>query len=50
MDYDTLLSLPIPSLAADPSFLFLWVGSGAGEALGGSSGLGLERGREIMAK
>ncbi|EIW76676.1 MT-A70-domain-containing protein, partial [Coniophora puteana RWD-64-598 SS2] len=37
-----LQELPIPALAADPSFVFMWVGSGAGE--------GLERGREILAK
>ena len=29
-------------MSADPSFVFLWVGSGAGE--------GLERGREVIAK
>lgn len=40
--WDNLQNLPIPSLAADPSFVFLWVGSGAGE--------GLERGRDILAK
>jgi hypothetical protein len=40
--WDNLQELPIPSLAADPSFVFLWVGSGAGE--------GLERGREVLAK
>jgi mRNA (2'-O-methyladenosine-N6-)-methyltransferase len=40
--WDSLQELPIPSLAADPSFVFLWVGSGAGE--------GLERGREILAR
>jgi len=40
--WDNLQELPIPSLAADPSFIFLWVGSGAGE--------GLERGREVLAK
>ncbi|KAF8438546.1 MT-A70-domain-containing protein [Boletus edulis BED1] len=37
-----LQEFPIPSLAADPSFVFMWVGSGAGE--------GLERGREVLAK
>ena len=37
-----LEALPVAALAADPSFVFLWVGSGAGE--------GLERGREILAK
>ncbi|KAG0700505.1 MT-A70-domain-containing protein [Suillus ampliporus] len=40
--WDDLQALPVPSLAADPSFVFMWVGSGAGE--------GLERGREILAK
>jgi len=40
--WDNLQDLPIPSLAGDPSFVFLWVGSGAGE--------GLERGREVLAK
>lgn len=40
--WDDLQQLPIPSLAADPSFIFMWVGSGAGE--------GLERGREVLAK
>lgn len=40
--WDTLQAIPIPSLAADPSFVFLWVGSGAGE--------GLEKGREVLAK
>ncbi|KAJ7490513.1 hypothetical protein FB451DRAFT_1389298 [Mycena latifolia] len=33
-----LQELPIPAFAADPSFIFMWVGSGAGE--------GLESGRE----
>ncbi|KAL0579380.1 regulatory protein [Marasmius crinis-equi] len=40
--WDDLQALPVPSLAADPSFVFLWVGSGAGE--------GLERGRDVLAK
>ncbi|KAH7882188.1 MT-A70-domain-containing protein [Phlebopus sp. FC_14] len=40
--WDELQELPIPVLAADPSFIFMWVGSGAGE--------GLERGREVLAK
>ncbi|KAL0952732.1 hypothetical protein HGRIS_006963 [Hohenbuehelia grisea] len=40
--WDHLQELPVPSLAADQSFVFLWVGSGAGE--------GLERGREVLAK
>ncbi|KAG8999215.1 hypothetical protein FRB90_012133, partial [Tulasnella sp. 427] len=37
--WDELENLPIPTLAADPSFVFLWVGSGAGE--------GLEKGRAL---
>ncbi|KIJ18143.1 hypothetical protein PAXINDRAFT_71980 [Paxillus involutus ATCC 200175] len=40
--WEELQELPIPTLAADPSFVFMWVGSGAGE--------GLERGREVLAK
>lgn len=40
--WNDLQDLPIPSLAADPSFVLLWVGSGAGD--------GLERGREILAR
>ena len=40
--WEHLQELPVPSLAADPSFVFLWVGSGAGD--------GLERGREVLAK
>lgn len=40
--WQNLQELPVPSLAADPSFVFLWVGSGAGE--------GLERGREVLGK
>ena len=40
--WDTLQDLPLATLAADPSFVFLWVGSGAGD--------GLERGREVLAK
>ena len=40
--WDELEKLPIAQMSADPSFVFLWVGSGAGE--------GLERGREVIAK
>ncbi|KAF9508043.1 hypothetical protein BS47DRAFT_1350759 [Hydnum rufescens UP504] len=40
--WDNLLEYPVPALAAEPSFVFLWVGSGAGD--------GLERGREMLAK
>ena len=37
-----LQELPIPALSADPSFVLLWVGSGAGD--------GMERGREVLAR
>ena len=40
--WDRLQELPIPQLGADPSFILLWVGSGAGD--------GLEKGREVLAK
>lgn len=40
--WDDLVALPISQLASDPSFVFLWVGSGAGD--------GLERGRDVLAK
>ncbi|KAH8101335.1 MT-A70-domain-containing protein, partial [Cristinia sonorae] len=40
--WDDLQDMPIPNLAADPSFVLLWVGSGAGD--------GLERGRQVLAK
>ena len=40
--WDALTALPIPLLAGDPSFVFMWVGSGAGD--------GLERGREVLAR
>lgn len=42
IDWDQIASLPIPSLSADPSFIFLWVGHGNSD--------GLERGREVLAK
>ncbi|KAL9932988.1 hypothetical protein V8E36_008243 [Tilletia maclaganii] len=40
--WDELAQLPIPQLTAKESFVFLWVGSGAGD--------GLERGRELLSK
>jgi mRNA m6A methyltransferase non-catalytic subunit len=40
--WDQIAELPIPALAADPSFIFLWVGHGNSD--------GLERGREVLAK
>lgn len=39
--WDEVATLPVPRLAAKESFVFLWVGSGAGG--------GLERGRQILA-
>ncbi|CEH14156.1 Predicted N6-adenine methylase involved in transcription regulation [Ceraceosorus bombacis] len=41
-DWSQIASLPVSALAAKESFIFIWVGSGAGD--------GLERGREILAK
>lgn len=40
--WNDVQSMPIPALAAEPSFIFMWVGSGAGD--------GLERGREVLAR
>lgn len=40
--WDDIAALPVPQVAAKESFVFLWVGSGAGD--------GLERGREVLAK
>ncbi|CAE6475086.1 unnamed protein product [Rhizoctonia solani] len=40
--WNDVQAMPIPALAAEPSFVFMWVGSGAGD--------GLERGREVMAR
>ncbi|KAK0564107.1 regulatory protein, partial [Tilletia horrida] len=40
--WDDIAKLPIPQLTAKESFIFLWVGSGAGD--------GLERGRELISK
>ncbi|SPO32306.1 related to KAR4 - transcription factor required for gene regulation in response to pheromones [Ustilago trichophora] len=40
--WEEIASLPVPQLAAKESFVFLWVGSGAGD--------GLERGREVLAR
>lgn len=40
--WDNIAALPVPQVAAKESFVFLWVGSGAGD--------GLERGREVLAK
>lgn len=42
ISWDQIAELPVPSLAADPSFVFLWVGHGSSD--------GLERGREVLAK
>lgn len=40
--WNDVQAMPIPALAAEPSFIFMWVGSGAGD--------GLERGREVLAR
>ncbi|KAJ1300679.1 hypothetical protein OPQ81_002326 [Rhizoctonia solani] len=40
--WNDVQAMPIPALAAEPSFVFMWVGSGAGD--------GLERGREVLAR
>ncbi len=40
--WEEIAALPVPQLAAKESFVFLWVGSGAGD--------GLERGREVLAR
>ncbi|KAF8762041.1 Oxysterol-binding protein [Rhizoctonia solani] len=40
--WNDVQAMPIPVLAAEPSFVFMWVGSGAGD--------GLERGREVLAR
>lgn len=40
--WQEIAALPVPQLAAKESFVFLWVGSGAGD--------GLERGREVLAR
>ncbi|GAA5939277.1 Kar4p [Sporobolomyces koalae] len=53
--FDELAALPLNSLAANPAFVWLWVGSGqrvfhpkTGEMVG-TDGIGLERGRELLA-
>ncbi|GJJ14000.1 hypothetical protein Clacol_008257 [Clathrus columnatus] len=40
--WEALSKFPVPQLASDPSFVFMWVGSGAGN--------GLERGREVLSQ
>lgn len=40
--WEALSKFPVPQLASDPSFVFMWVGSGAGD--------GLERGREVLSQ
>ncbi|EPQ30636.1 uncharacterized protein PFL1_01537 [Pseudozyma flocculosa PF-1] len=40
--WDEIAALPVPQVAAKESFVFLWVGSGAGD--------GLERGREVLSR
>lgn len=51
-----LSSLPLSSLASNPGFIWLWVGSGqktfdpvTGELAGTDGGIGLEQGRELLS-
>ncbi|GAA5824325.1 hypothetical protein JCM5353_007026 [Sporobolomyces roseus] len=49
--FSELLSLNLGSLAANPGFVWLWVGSGQARLDGkeGTDGIGLEKGRELLA-
>lgn len=51
VSYDELAALDLSSRASTPSFVWLWVGSGQTDALGGGGGdgIGLERGRDLLA-
>ncbi|KAF8501305.1 MT-A70-domain-containing protein [Hysterangium stoloniferum] len=40
--WEALSEFPVTQLAGNPSFIFMWVGSGAGD--------GLERGREVLTR
>jgi MT-A70 len=42
--WEELEALPVPSIAATQSFVWIWVGSGSGQSEG------LERGRELLGK
>lgn len=45
--WDELAALPIPQIASNPGFIWLWVGSGKCDRNGVS---GLDKGRELLAK
>lgn len=45
--WDEIAELPIPQIASNPGFVWLWVGSGKADENGVS---GLDKGREILAK
>jgi mRNA (2'-O-methyladenosine-N6-)-methyltransferase len=45
--WEEIANLPIPSIASNPGFIWLWVGSGKADDSGVS---GLDKGREILAK
>ncbi|GAA6022750.1 hypothetical protein JCM11491_005567 [Sporobolomyces phaffii] len=52
--FETLAALPLASVASNPGFVFLWVGSGQktfdpSGALVATDGIGLERGRELLS-
>ncbi|GAA6061374.1 hypothetical protein JCM10212_005828 [Sporobolomyces blumeae] len=49
--FDELASLPLASAAANPGFVWLWVGSGQLSTDGTTTdGVGLEKGRELLAR
>ncbi|GAA5915089.1 uncharacterized protein JCM6883_003266 [Sporobolomyces salmoneus] len=54
LSFDALSALPISSIASNPGFIWLWVGSGQktfderGEVVR-TDGIGLEKGRELLA-
>lgn len=45
--WEDLAALPIPQIASNPGFIWLWVGSGKADDKGVS---GLDKGRELLAK
>lgn len=45
--WEDLANLPIPAIAANPGFIWLWVGSGKADDNGVS---GLDKGRELLAR
>ena len=46
--WDEIAALPIPQIANNPGFIWLWVGAGKADSKTGISGL--DKGREILAK